>query len=141
MKIRKAKKSDYKQLMQLYDSFLETSRYSKQGHDSFKQVMSSLKNVVYVAEEKGRLVGFITFLARYVVRYPHPIGQIEEMFVLKKFRGKGVGKSLVDRIETAARKLKCSRIYVESGYEHHPAHTFYETLGYKKSGHYFLKND
>ena len=137
--IRTAKKSDYKQLMALYDIFMKTKRYYKADYDSFTQVLADKKAFIFVAEEKHKLAGFITFRLRHVVRYPQLIGQVEELFVLKQFRKHGIGKKLMKQTEKIAKKFKCKRIYVESRYNLGPAHKFYKALGYRKSGFYFLK--
>ena len=134
MKIREAKKSDHGELIGLYDIFL-----NRKNKDSFFRILKDPKSFIFVAEEKNRLIGFLTFFVRYVVRYSTPIGQIEELFVLKGFRKQGAGKKLIRAAEQAAKKFGCRRTYVESAYEHSPAHKFYQNLGYKKSGYYFLK--
>lgn len=93
MKIRQAEKTDYKKLMQLFNLFMEKSKFYKHHNDSFHKVLTDPKCLIFVAEEKSELVGFITFRSRYVVRYLKPIGQVEELFVLKNFRKQGVGKN------------------------------------------------
>jgi len=139
MKVRKAKKSDYKELMSLYDVFLGPRRFLKKGNDSFLRFIKNPKCFLFVAEDKGKIVGFISFQARYVIRHRLPIGQIEELFVAKNFRHAGVGKKLIQQAEKTAKIFKCDGIYVESGNQHRPAHGFYQNLGYKKSGYYFKK--
>jgi len=139
MLIRRARKSDYKNLMQLFNLFMEKSGFYEHLNDSFHKVLADPKCKIFIAEEKGELVGFITFRSRYVVRYPKPIGQVEELFVLKSFRKQGVGKKLIAAIEKSAKTLKCTRIYIESRVDRKIAHKFYQNLGYKKSGYYFLK--
>jgi PhnO protein len=139
MKIRAAKKSDYKELMRLYDGFIEKPRYSKPGNDSFAKVMADPNTEILVAEEKGELIGFISFRARYVVRYKKPIGEVEELFVSENYRKQGIGGKLIKKIEQVAKKFKCQRIYIESRFSRKTAHKFYVNLGYKKFGYYFLK--
>jgi GNAT superfamily N-acetyltransferase len=141
MNIRNATAADYEELLDLYGIFLGTNRYTSPGNDSFHDVLSDKKKSVHVAETEGKLIGFATLSARCVVRYPEPIGQIEELFVLEEYRGKKVGALLVAAAEKSAKELGCCRVYIESGYQHAPAHEFYEAKGYRKSGFYFLKKD
>lgn len=135
MKIRKATKSDYKDLMGLYIK----AGFSKSGENSFAKVLNHKLSFIFVAEDKEKLVGFITFQARYVIRHKQPIGQIEELFIKEKFRKQGIGKALIQEAEKVAVKLGCHSVCVESGYQHRPAHKFYQHMDYKKSGNYFLK--
>lgn len=61
MQIRLAKESDYEKLMRLYNDFVGDDRYSKHNNDSFKNVLNSPKNFIFVAEDKGSIVGFAAF--------------------------------------------------------------------------------
>jgi len=93
-----------------------------------------------VAENDLRqLVGFITASVRLVVRYPQPIMQVDELYVDAEFRKHGVGKQLIQTIESLARANNCQRIYIESAFKHELGHQFYESHGYEKHGYYFLK--
>jgi len=140
MQIRKSEASDYTQLMQLYNLLVGEDRYSQHDNDSFKKVLTSDNNYIFVAEEEGKLVGFATMSIRYIVRYPRPIAQLEELFVLELYRQHGIGRQFIEEVEKIARVHDCYRIYIESGYKHKPAHTFYEKVGYTNYGVHFLKN-
>lgn len=143
MKIRRAKLSDYEELMKLYDIFYELSgdkvRYSKHNSDSFKEILKDDNSYIYIAEDNKKLVGFASFSFRYVVRYPKKIAQLEELFVLDKYRKQGIGKSFIKELESKALDVNCTNIYIESGFKHEVAHKFYQDLGYKKDGYYFKK--
>jgi GNAT superfamily N-acetyltransferase len=140
MTIRLAKKDDYLPLMELYNLFVGDDRYSKVNNDSFLRVLNNPQNYIYVAEDKEKIVGFATFSVRDVVRYPKSIAELDELFVLKDNRKKGVGKKLMDEVEKQAKKLDCYRIFIESHYDHKVAHHFYENLAYKNYGYHFIKD-
>ena len=140
MQIRLAVDSDYVPLMKLYNEFVGSDRYSGHDNDSFKTVLHSSQNLLYVAEEKEVLVGFASFSIRNVVRYPKPIAELDELFVDPKYRKKGLGKLFMQTIEEKAKELDCYRIYIESHYDHKAAHSFYESLGYTNYGYHFIKN-
>jgi len=140
MDIREAKQSDYRELMDLYNLFVDEDRYSKHDNDSFIKVLGNQNNFIFVAEDSGKLVGFITFSVRDVVRYPKPIAELDELFVSPGYRQKGVGKMLMEQIEDKAKELDCYRMYIESHYDHKTAHVFYEKLGYTNYGYHFIKN-
>ncbi len=138
--IRPAQKADYDQLMHLYNLFVEDDRYSNKNNDSFEKVLNSPSNYIFVAEEGKQLVGFASFSTRNVIRYPKPIAELDELFVLEEFREKGIGKELLNSIEEKAQALDCYRLFIESNYKHETAHKFYESLGYTNYGYHFIKD-
>ena len=140
MNIRKAKQSDYRELMGLYNLFVGEDRYSKFDNDSFSRVLDSQNNFIFVAEDLGKLIGFASFSVRNVVRYPKPIAELDEIFVQPEYRQKGVGTMLMQQVEDRARELDCYRLFIESHYDHKAAHLFYERLGYTNYGYHFIKN-
>lgn len=140
MLIRGARESDYVELMVLYNDFVGEDRYSKYDNDSFKEVLKSPANYILVVEEDGKLIGFATLSVRRLVRYPRPIAELDELYVVETFRGKGIGKQLIAKIEEIAKEKNCYRVYIGSANRFETAHKFYQTLGYEKYGHHFYKN-
>jgi GNAT superfamily N-acetyltransferase len=140
MKIRRAKKTDYDQLMNLYNGFVGEDRYSKYIGDSFYKVLQEQNSYIYVACENGKLIGFTTFSVRTVVRYPKPIAELDELYVNPDFRGKGLGVKLLQTFIEKAKELNCYRLYIESHYDHKPAHGLYSKMGFTNYGFHFIKN-
>jgi len=56
---------------------------------------------VFVAEEKGEIVGFIAF------KVEGDVGFIDNLVVARKERGKGIGRALVAYVEHVARSKGC----------------------------------
>lgn len=140
MEIRLATKNDYEQLMDLYNKFVGSDRYSRHDNDSFHETLLSSSNFIYVGVDGTSLIAFASFSIRKVVRYPKPIAELDELFVLEQYRRTGVGKQLLQQIEEKAILLDCYRLYIESHYDHKDAHRFYERLGYTNYGYHFIKN-
>lgn len=137
--IREAKLDDYEKLLKLYADFVKEDRYAYHDNDSFKNVLESDSSFLYVAEAESKLIGFIVFSTRFVVRFPRKILQVDELFVAEDVRKHGVGQRLLEVAEEKARDLNCGRIYIESGIKRTGAHTFYEVMGYENGGYYFKK--
>lgn len=92
------------------------------------------KNLLFVAEEENRIVGFVwgTFINYGISRY----GYIEELFVNKKFRGRDIGIFLVKKIVEEFKKLKVWALFVSSA-EDTVALSFYKKIGFKSCrGHW-----
>jgi len=140
MTIRRAKPEDYDAVMPLYTGLVKSDeRFKDKGNDSFTHMVAEPTAAVFVAEDDGKIIGIGSVSFRYVVRYPRPIAQLEELFVDSEARAHGVGKSLVEAAEAFARENNCIKFYIESGYQHEPAHEFYQHRGYSKDGFYFSK--
>ena len=131
---------DYAPVMKLMNDFVGEDRYSRHDNDSYKIVLKSPSNFIYVAEDKEEIVGFITFSVRNVVRYPKLIAELDELYVVPEYREKGLGKHLMETVEVKAKELNCYRVYIESGKRFKGAHAFYEAIGYKNYGYHFIKN-
>lgn len=140
MIIRKAKLTDYEEILFLYNGFVGKDRYSKKNNDSFKKVLHSKSNFIYIAEDKGKIIGFITFSIRLVVRYPKPIAELDELYVCLDYRQKGIGKKLMGKVIAKAKQKNCYRFYIESHYKHEAAQKLYENLGFTNYGYHFIKN-
>jgi GNAT superfamily N-acetyltransferase len=140
MNIRLVKQSDYEELMGLYNLFVGSDRYSRHDNDAFSTVIKNPRNFVFIAEDHDKLVGFTSFSIRDVIRYPKPIAELDELFVLPEYRQQGVGKDLMSQVEAKAKALNCYRVFIESHYDHKVAHQFYEKLGFTNYGYHFIKN-
>ena len=70
-------------------------------------------------------LGFSSFSAR-------PLINIHDLFVDSSARGKGVGRNLLERIETKARELNCVRITLEVRLDNEPARTLYRKVGFDR---------
>ena len=139
MKIISAKNSDYKELMKLLSDFVGDKRYLKIGNDSFLKFLNNLNSYTYLLKDGKKLVGFITFSIRNVIRYPRPIAEIEELYIVPHYRGKGLSEKLIKLALKKVKKIGCSRIYIGSEFKWKIAHKLYKNTGFKKVGYQFIK--
>ena len=127
-------------MLKLLNGFVEEDRYSRKDNDSFTQALNNPNNYIYVAEKQGKLIGFVTFSIRTVIRYPRPIAELDELYVIPEARGQGLGKKLVQEVLDHATKLGCRRLFIESHYKHKAAHKLYEKMGFTNYGYHFIKD-
>src|ERR1700674_4284113 len=71
-------------------------------------------------------LGFSTFNAR-------PLINIHDMFVDASVRGKGIGRMLLERIETKARELNCCRLTLEVREDNEDARGLYRKVGFDRA--------
>lgn len=91
---------------------------------SFQTIFDYDGNHYLVAEESGKIIGFIGLMA---------IGEeadITNVAVLSKYRNKGIGASLVEAILTLAKEEKITKIMLEVRSSNEPAIHLYEKYGF-----------
>jgi GNAT superfamily N-acetyltransferase len=64
------------------------------------------------------------------------IGEIKRMYVRPEFRGKGIGRQLVDRLIQDARKIGYPRVRLDSTRFMVEAHALYRSAGFKEIEEY-----
>src|SRR3989344_4884125 len=136
--IRSAKKQDYKEVINLFGKFVEDeNRYKKKNSESFHKFIKTKNCFADLAIIDGKIVGFVTYSIRTVVRYPTPILEVEEFFVLEKYRRLKIGKQLMEKAISAAKKNRCYGIFLGSSKDRKPSHNFYKHTGFNEYGFHY----
>jgi GNAT superfamily N-acetyltransferase len=83
---------------------------------------------VIIAEYHGQPVGYTLFFHNFSTFLGRPGIYIEDIYVTPEYRGKGIGKALLNYCAMLARKRKCGRMewWV---LKWNPARDFYEKIG------------
>lgn len=117
-----------------------------------KSVMEAIRSAVFIDEQKvpeelewdGQDASARHFIAMNIHGEPIgtvrllPDGQISRLSVLQPFRSQGVGKSLLDFLEQAARASGVKELHLHA--QTH-ATSFYEGVGFTTSGGIFMEAD
>lgn len=136
--IRPAKKTDAADLSRLV---------SQLGYPSTEQDMAERlralagqpEYVLFVAEASGRIVGLVGAFLGYALEFNGPWGRLMGLVVDEPFRGRGIGRRLMERIEAWLRDHGATRLTLTSGKQRTEAHRFYRRLGYEETGLRFVK--
>jgi GNAT superfamily N-acetyltransferase len=88
---------------------------------------------VWVAESSGRVVGVVGVFLYYAVEFDGAHGRLLGLVVDGPFRGKGIGKRLMEQVEMWLRKRGVIRVTLTSGKQRIEAHGFYRRLGYEET--------
>lgn len=88
------------------------------------------KSFLLVAEKNKEIVSFVwaIFVKYGISRFEY----IEELFVKKEFRNKGIETTLVKNIMKKMKKLKVATLFVTTEKENKKAMKLYRNLGFKK---------
>ena len=124
MKIRKARLKDQKDILDLYYNF--NSKEKRKKLLPLKNFKAKL--IVLIAEDKKKSVGFVhaSFIDYVFYRYCY----IEEFFVEKDFRNKGIGTSLINNLIKEVKKLKVNTIFVTTNKKNKNAIELYKKTGF-----------
>jgi aminoglycoside 6'-N-acetyltransferase I len=139
MTVREASPDDYEAILALYGQWLRTERFRSRDSDSIMAVLRSARAYSAVADEDRILLGFVTASLRSVGRYPAPIAEIDELFVLPAHRRKGLARQLVTHVEDQMRACGCCRLYVATAYDQPDGPRLYSALGFADNGQHFRK--
>ncbi len=89
---------------------------------------AGIRTVVAVLE--GKVVGTCSVVVEpKLLRWGMPAGHIEDVAVLDKHQGEGIGKALVRFAISLCEKVKCYKIVLDCSAEVAP---FYESLGFRR---------
>jgi glucosamine-phosphate N-acetyltransferase len=130
------------EILKRYKGFFETlSNLSSSPRISYKNSKKILKKInkqkghifVAVLKKEKQIIGAATILIEQkFIRGGRKAGHIEDVVVMKKFEGKGIGKNLIKRCEDFAKKEKCYRITLDCDDKN--------IVFYKKCGFYEHEN-
>ena len=90
-----------------------------------------------VAESSGQVVGLCGLHVMIALHRARPVGRITVLVVDDGFRGKGVGKALVDAAERHFRDIGCELMEVTSNNKLVAAHAFYDRMGFEQTSKRF----
>ena len=103
-------------------------------------VLSRLpEHVTFVAEVDGQIVGLTGAYMDYALEISGSYGRLMGLVVEDRFRGRGIGKRLLEFVEGWLRDRGAARITLTSGKQRADAHRFYRNLGYEETGLRFAK--
>lgn len=109
----------------------------RSGSAEHPATMSELRNVlkdkntfIVVAKDGARIVGM--GLLCITVRIGRRTGQVEDVVVDGDYRGKGLGKTLMQALIALARKKKLKAIYLTSRPARVAANALYQKIGFEK---------
>ena len=94
---------------------------------------------VYMAEGTTGLYGAFSLLIMDNLGHGGaPAGIVENVIVAPEYRGRGVGKRMMEYAMERCREAGCYKLTLSSNMNRLGAHRFYESLGFQKHGYSFL---
>jgi GNAT superfamily N-acetyltransferase len=104
------------------------ARETRQRHDA---VTGSGDHALLVAEQDGRVIAFCHVFIRPALDKP-PEAVVQALVVDQSCRGNGVGKIMMQAVETWAVEKGFASVALMSHVSRQAAHAFYGALGYRQ---------
>lgn len=138
--IRIALEEDYEAVYYLnkngfgYDFDIDSTR------KRLKLILEKPSDKIFVAEVAGRVAGY-AHAADYECTYMDSLKNILAIVVDENKRGHGIGRVLLNAVETWAKESGSSGVRLASGFDREKAHKFYLACGYtdRKNQKNFIK--
>lgn len=107
--------------------------YSDSGQKYFKKRLESNSSIIFVAEVKATIVGYIlAYINSYPFRSVNPIAEIENMFISEDYRKHGIGRKLMQEVKKVAKEKGVKRIKVVAVTQNTHAINFYKMCGFEE---------
>ncbi|MEI6462243.1 MAG: GNAT family N-acetyltransferase [bacterium] len=137
--IKLAKEEDLQEVLRLYGQLWENFKFDLDVvKERFKRDLDTRRKDYYLAILNEKVIGVCAMTYREDI-WDGNIASIEELVVDKDFRGKGLGKKLLEYITQIAKEKNCYSIELHSNMKRLDAHRFYENNGFDKKSYYFEK--
>ncbi|AOC95006.1 aminoalkylphosphonic acid N-acetyltransferase [Flavobacterium anhuiense] len=135
--IRKVENQDldfvYKAICELENEVLDFEVFKM----IFNENISNSKNLYLIAENEIEGLGFISFHTQNLLHHCGLVGEIQEFFIHKKYRGQGVGRLFINEILSFAEKNALKSIEVTTNKKRVENVAIYENLGFTLSHNKF----
>ena len=147
IKIQRATKKDLPEIIELsmdllpyhvqfsryYVPIKDKAKWNKISAKYFRKLMKSRNARFWVAEDEGKIVGY----GIGQIKKPPPVlklkyyGQVEEVYIAKKYRGKGIAGKFIKEILDWFKKRNIKRVLVNFDARNKMAKRVYNKAGFK----------
>lgn len=137
VQIRKVEKQDldfvYKAICELENEILNFEVFK----EIFNENISNSKNLYLIAKNEKEGVGFISFHTQNLLHHCGLVGEIQEFFIHKNYRGQGIGRQLINKILHYANQNNLKSVEVTTNKRRVENVEIYENLGFTLSHNKF----
>ena len=122
MKIRELAESDYNQVIELWTKSL-SNKFDNEINTSH---LSDPGSITLVSVDNNTITGVASL---YIIKkLTRTLGLIEDVVVNENYRGKGIGKKLVEKLIGLAADKKCDKTVLNSSEQNSE---FYKKIGFE----------
>lgn len=129
LQIRPMNESDQHAIYRLYRQLVVKEYQEREFIRIFKSLINSDEREAFVAAVHNRVIGFVTLYYLDVFHHGGQVASIQELVVTEEFRGRGVGKALVEFVKEKMKEKHCKGLEVATDLWQSGAKSFYERCG------------
>ncbi|NNH78858.1 GNAT family N-acetyltransferase [Acinetobacter sp. ANC 5380] len=132
MQLRKIVEQDYEGWLQLwhgYQEFYKVNLSPELSQLTFSRLLNENEEMgCFVIEQEQELIGLVHYIFHRSTWTEGDYCYLQDLFVKKDSRSKGLGKQLVEAVYTEAEKQNCSRVYWLTHETNYQARILYDQL-------------
>ncbi len=145
MKITKATSEHLDELVTLFDAyrvFYKQESNITQAKQFLQQRLIQNDSTIFVALINNVAIGFTQLYPLYSSVSMQSMYLLNDLYVDKNHRGKGIGESLIERAKLYCKSLNYKGLAIQTAHDN-PAQHLYERLGFEKDSdlHFFWTNN
>lgn len=139
MNIIKATQEHLDQLVSLFDGyriFYEQSSDPEGARDFLTNRLKNNDSIIFIAyDEQSVAVGFTQLYPIFSSVSMKPLHVLNDLYVVKRFRGQGIGRSLMEHAKVHIREINSKGLILQTAVDN-PAQHLYEKLGWQRDSEY-----
>jgi GNAT superfamily N-acetyltransferase len=145
VRIRHAQMNNYKRIFELLAELGRPSPKDEYEYQKFKSHIEDYidsknhNHSILVATIGSEIVGLVSYILLYRLNQRFREFWIPELVISREYRGQGIGKLLIHKCESIAKRKHCYRMRLESGNDRIESHEFYKKVGFKQMALTFAK--
>jgi GNAT superfamily N-acetyltransferase len=142
VKIVQASIAHIEQLTPLFDQyriFYEQESDQQAARDFLADRINKKETVLFLSYLNDQPAGFVQLYTSFSSVSLKPVFILNDLFVAKNCRGKGIGEALLNKAKEVCTEMKYKGLALETSIDN-PAQKLYEKLGWEKDSacfHYF----
>lgn len=137
MIIEKLKIEELSQVLELHKDIIPFAISFDKAFEMYNEMLLDDSYFVVVAKEEEEVIGSAIGICCKTLTVPFLI--IEDVVVKEGLRGKGIGKKIMESLDSFAERKKCAYAILVSSDFRKKAHKFYENHGFTDSVRGFRK--
>ena len=145
VKIKHACGNNSKRIFELLAELDRPSPKDIEGYRKFKTLIdnhidsNNPYNAILVAIVGSEIIGLVSYVLLDRLNQRSREFWIPELVVSRAYRNQGIGRLLIQKCESIAKRKHCYRMRLESGNDRIKSHQFYKKIGFKQIALTFAK--
>jgi len=145
VKIKHACGNNSKRIFELLAELDRPSPKDIEGYRKFKTLIdnhidsNNPYNAILVAIVGSEIIGLVSYVLLDRLNQRSREFWIPELVVSRAYRNQGIGRLLIQKCESIAKRKHCYRMRLESGNDRIKSHQFYKKMGFKQIALTFAK--